>query len=229
MRSRGKILPKDFWYRRMSNSVVLNPVERISEVLYGLIVVLSFTGTVSVFTAKQEIKQLLWAALGCSAAWGIVDAIMFLMDTLTNRGHVRSMINRVKDSPDDKDVREMITKEFDPLVAHLLHNEEIDRIVERLKGLPSTSNHSLLIWPDVINALKIFSLAFIGTLPVALPFAFTSDVSTAMRVSNGIAVALLFVGGYVVAGYAGFRRLPTALAYVAIGALLVFITITLGG
>ena len=213
----------------MSNSVVLNPVDRISEVLYGLIVVLSFTGTVSVFTAKHEIKQLLWAALGCNVAWGIVDAIMFLMDTLINRGHIRSIINRVKTSDDEAGIRTMLGEELDPLLIQLLHNDEIDRIVGRLKELPSTSRHSLLIWPDVVNAAKIFLLVFIGTLPVALPFAFFSDVAVAMRVSNAIAIALLFIGGYFVAGYAGFRRIITALAYVAIGMLLVFITITLGG
>ncbi|MGC3948297.1 MAG: VIT1/CCC1 transporter family protein [Chryseolinea sp.] len=213
----------------MSNSVVMNPVDRISEVLYGLIVVLSFTGTVSVFTGHQEIKKLLWAALGCNAAWGIVDAIMFLMDALINRGHLRSVINRVKASNDQKNIRTMLAEEVDPLVIHLLHNEEINRVIDRLKELPSTSKHSLLIWPDVVNAMKIFCLVFIGTLPVALPFAFFQDVSVAMRVSNGIAIAMLFVGGYFVASYAGFRRIPTALAYVAIGGFLVFITIKLGG
>ncbi|MEJ1236784.1 hypothetical protein WBG78_01565 [Chryseolinea sp. T2] len=229
MRSRGKMLPKDFWYRRMSNSDVLNPVDRISGILYGLIIVLSFTGTVSVFTAKQEIKQLLWAALGCNIAWGIVDATMFLMDTLINRGHIRSIISRVKASSDEDATRNMLAEELDPLVIHVLHNDEVDRIVKRLRELPSLSSNSLLIWPDVVKALKIFLLVFIGTLPVALPFAFFNDVSVAMRVSNAIAIVLLFIGGYFVAGYAGFRRIITAFTYVAIGVLLVFITIALGG
>ena len=55
------------------------------------------------------------------------------------------------------------------------------------------------------------------------------DARLALRISNGIAIAMLFGAGFMLAGYAGVRRIPTGLAMVAIGAVLVALTIALGG
>jgi hypothetical protein len=50
---------------------ILEPVERISEILFGLIMALTITGAVSVTTADHlQIQTMLIAALGCNLAWG---------------------------------------------------------------------------------------------------------------------------------------------------------------
>jgi len=50
---------------------VLEPVERLSEILFGLIMALTVTSAVSVATADQmTIRTVLIAALGCNLAWG---------------------------------------------------------------------------------------------------------------------------------------------------------------
>jgi VIT1/CCC1 family predicted Fe2+/Mn2+ transporter len=64
---------------------------------------------------------------------------------------------------------------------------------------------------------------------VALPFAFIEDLGVALRVSNGVAILLLFAGGFRLARYAGFRPWWTALAYLLIGITLVSLTMALGG
>ena len=67
---------------------VLDPIARVSEVLFGLIMALTFTGTLSAATAgREEIRTLLIGVIGCNIAWGLVDAVMFLMSALTERGH----------------------------------------------------------------------------------------------------------------------------------------------
>jgi hypothetical protein len=66
---------------------VLEPVERLSEILFGLIMALTITGAVSVATADRlAIRTMLFAALGCNLAWGIIDAGMYLMARLGERG-----------------------------------------------------------------------------------------------------------------------------------------------
>lgn len=68
----------NFWKERVREGAVLSPVDRISEILFGLIMVLTFTGAISVSNdGRQEVRDLLWAALGCNVAWGLVDAIMY--------------------------------------------------------------------------------------------------------------------------------------------------------
>ena len=53
----------------------LDPIDRVSEVLFGLIMVLTFTGSLSVAEAgHSEVRTMLVGALGCNLAWGIIDA-----------------------------------------------------------------------------------------------------------------------------------------------------------
>jgi hypothetical protein len=70
---------------------------------------------------------------------------------------------------------------------------------------------------------------FLCTLPVALPFGLLDEMGVAMRASNGVALLLLFIGGYLLAGYAGFRKILTAVLYTLIGVFLVALTMALGG
>src|SRR5574342_872110 len=65
---------------------VLEPHERISEVLFGLIMVLTFTGSLSVLEAgREDVRTMLISALGCNLAWGLIDGIMYLMGCLGGR------------------------------------------------------------------------------------------------------------------------------------------------
>jgi len=216
-----------FWKTRIGQHAVLNPLDRISEVLYGLIIALSFTGAISVAEAKhQHIDGMLSATIGSSVAWGMVDAIMYLVNVLLERGHVLSMIVRMAGS-DVAASRQMLKGET--TLAKVMTDEELDRLVARLKDVPPPAKNQLLTWRDVASALQIFGLVVLCTLPVAMPFIFMDDIKVAVRISNGIAILLLLVGGYLLGGYAGFRRLPTALVYTAIGVSLVAVTIVLGG
>src|SRR3954467_10000147 len=65
---------------------LLDPVDRISEVLFGLIMALSFTCSMNAAEAGHEdVRALLIGALGCNIAWGLIDAVIFLMTNLTER------------------------------------------------------------------------------------------------------------------------------------------------
>ena len=76
---------------------VLEPVERLSEILFGLIMALTITGAVSVVTADRfQIRTMLIAALGCNLAWGIIDAGMYLMARLGERGRSAVLARAVR-------------------------------------------------------------------------------------------------------------------------------------
>lgn len=223
-------MEQNFWKNRIKEGAVQNPIDRIAEILFGLIMVLTFTGTISVATdGKNELRELLWAALGCNVAWGIVDAIMYLMDILIERGHSVVVINKIRKAESDEAAGKILKDEIQPLMASLLNDEEVDQLVKKMKALPTPSGRHLLTVKDFIIALEIFLLVFLCTFPVALPFALLDDVAVAMRVSNGVALLLLFIAGWILAGYAGFRRFLTALIYTIIGVCLVAMTMALGG
>jgi hypothetical protein len=51
---------------------LLNPVDRVSEMIFGLFMALTFVGVVSMATAgREQVRTMLAAALGCNLAWGI--------------------------------------------------------------------------------------------------------------------------------------------------------------
>lgn len=221
---------QNFWKDRVKESAVLNPVDRISEVLFGLIMVLSFTGAISASTdAREDVRELLWAALGCNIAWGLVDAIMYLMNVAIERGHAIMVIKKVHESKNPDEAGQILKDEIQPAIAGLMTAVELNELSSRLKKLPEPSNKHLLTGTDIWAGVQIFLLVFLCTFPVAIPFGIIENLEVAMRASNGVALLLLFIGGFMLAGYAGFRRGLTAMAYTLIGVLLVALTMALGG
>lgn len=221
---------QNFWKKRVKESAVLSPVDRIAEVLFGLIMVLSFTGAISASTdAREDVRELLWAALGCNIAWGLVDAIMYLMNVAIERGHAMTVIKQMHEAETEEAGSEILKGEIQPAIASLLSKDELTSLSNRVKQLPEPSKKHLITSTDLAAGFQIFMLVFLCTFPVAIPFGIFDDLSIAMRASNGVALTLLFSGGYILAGYAGFRKGITALLYMLIGVLLVALTMALGG
>ena len=79
------------------------------------------------------------------------------------------------------------------------------------------------------RALAVFLLVFLSTLPVALPFLFMDEAQRALRVSNAIAIAMLFLCGYAAGRLIRYHAWWTGLGMVVLGGLLVSMTIALGG
>jgi hypothetical protein len=42
----------------------------------------------------------------------------------------------------------------------------------------------------------VFLCVFVSTFPVVIPFTFMQDVRLGLRISNGIAIVMLFLAGY---------------------------------
>jgi hypothetical protein len=64
---------------------VLDPMERISETLFGLIMALTFICSLGVATGASVNVQMI-GALGCNLAWGIVDGGLYLLARINDRG-----------------------------------------------------------------------------------------------------------------------------------------------
>jgi hypothetical protein len=69
---------------------VLDPVDRARDVLFGLIMVLTFTVSLNVAEAgRSDVRAMLIGALGCNFACGI---IAFIFAVFGNRGILRPPI-----------------------------------------------------------------------------------------------------------------------------------------
>jgi VIT1/CCC1 family predicted Fe2+/Mn2+ transporter len=209
---------------------VLSPLERFGETVFGLIMVLTITGSISVAeTGRAEIRTMLIGALGCNLAWGLVDAVMYLLGALFERGRGRAILLGLRRQAADAEAsRALVAGELPPVVASVLRPSDLDFVRTKLAEMPEPPRPRLM-GPDYLGALGVFLLVFLSTFPVALPFLFGSDPGSALRLSNAIGVALLFFCGWAMGRYSGLRPFVTGIAMAAIGAALVAATMALGG
>src|SRR5437660_9388469 len=93
-----------------SSKRVLEPIDRVSEILFGLIMVLTFTGSLSVAEARRDdVRSMLIGALGCNIAWGIIDGVLYLMGCLSDRGKNVAAYRALRESRQPDDARRLIS------------------------------------------------------------------------------------------------------------------------
>jgi len=209
---------------------VLEPFERFSEIVFGLIMVLSFTGAISVAeVGRHDVRTMFIGAIGCNLAWGIIDAVFYLIACLTEHSHNAQLLRRVQHSDHPAQIQKRIAEALPRLVAEALQPDDFARIHAHLKELAPPAATLRLTARNWWGALGTFLLVFLSTFPVVLPFLFIHDAGVALRLSNAIAIVMLFGVGYMLAQYAGIHRVLTGLVMVGVGAVLVALTIALGG
>jgi hypothetical protein len=213
-----------------SSRRVLEPIERISEVLFGLIMVLTFTCSFSVAeSGRAEVRTMLIGALGCNLAWGIIDAILYLMASLADRARSLKTFRAVRAASDSQKAGQRIAAALPPLAAAALGPTELEKIRLHLTQLPEPPSHPRLSKNDWLGALAVFLLVVLSTIPVTLPFVFMQNVWLANRISNAIAIGLLFVTGTSFGRQTGYHPKMMGVAMVVLGGILVGLTILLGG
>ena len=209
---------------------LLDPVDRMSEVMFGLIMVLSFTCSMSVATAgREEVRSVLIGAIGCNLAWGLIDAIMYLLTLLIERKRGLSIANAVRASRDPEHGRRLIAAALPEPLDTLFEGSALESARGKLIALPELDARPRLEKHDWLAASGVFLLVFLTTFPVVVPFLLVSPLHTAMRASNGVAIAMLYGVGHTLARRVGLRPVRTGLVMVALGVVLVGITIALGG
>lgn len=208
---------------------VLDPIDRISEILFGLIMVLTSTGTLSVLTAgRPEVKTMIFGALGCNLAWGIIDGGLYVLGCLDERGRNLSTLRAVRSASNADEARRAIVEALpEPLAG--LSNADVEPLRQELLRLPEPPPRPSLTKDDALGALAVCLLVFLSTFPPVVPFLLFGDVQFALRISNVIAIAMLFLCGYAYGRGVGLRPWPTGLVMVAIGVAMVAVAIALGG
>lgn len=216
--------------KESGGGAILDPVERLSEVLFGLIMALTFTGSISAASdGHEEIKTMLYGAIGCNLAWGIVDAVMYLLTAITVRGRAIRTIHALRKIADPTEARRVIGEALPPVVASVLAPEHYQHLHQQLGGLENIPDRARLNGSDLRGAFGVFLLVFISTFPLVIPFLFMNDPVRALRTSHAIAITLLFFVGHSLGRFSGQGGWRMGLSMVGIGLTLVALTIALGG
>ena len=152
-----------------------------------------------------------------------------MMGSLAEKGRNLFIFHAVRKATDPKEAQRRIADALPSLVASVLEPVELEALHQRLKQLPEPPNHARLRKDDWLGAAGVFLLVFLSTFPVVIPFIFMSNAGPALRVSNVIAIVMLFVTGYAFGRMTGRHPWLVGMSMVVLGLVLVGVTMALGG
>ena len=211
----------------------LEPEDSLGEILFGLVMVLTFTLGASVAAGEDEdwARALIIGAIGCNIAWGVIDAVFYLMAELFTRSRRARLRRALKAAGTETAGLAVIRHELDPQL------ETVSRVDDRevfYRGIydvlkDADPRPTGIRRADLIAALAVFVLVAGTAIPAAVPFFFVHDPWVALRISNFVLVALLFLVGYRWAGLTDANPWLVASGLTAMGLILVGIAIALGG
>jgi VIT1/CCC1 family predicted Fe2+/Mn2+ transporter len=175
----------------------LDPEDSLFEILFGLIMVLTFTLGAGIAAGQGAPKGIIVAAVGCNVAWGVIDAFFYIMGAWFSRSQRARVIGRFRTNPDKAEALAAIAEQLDPELGPV---QESDR-----KALYESVYQSIaharptgvrITRADLNGALAVFVLVTTTAIPAAIPFFFIDDHHTALRVSNFLLIALMFAVGF---------------------------------
>lgn len=212
----------------------LDPGERLGEILFGLVMVLTFTLTsgLSVAEGPEGVRQLLAAAIGCNVAWGIIDGVFHVMGGLFHRGRRQRIARAIRASSDESAAAAVVASELDATLEDVTSPEERRRLYRDIVHVVRRTEPRKvgITRDDLWGALASFWLVVLSTIPAAIPFlVFRDQPRFALRVSNALLVVLIFFVGFRWARFTGGSGWKTGGALAAMAVVLVAVAVALGG
>ena len=212
------------------SETALDPVYRASEVIFGLLMAMSFIGSISVATdGREEVRTLLIAALGCNLAWGLVDAVMHLVATKTQKRRNYAMLKKLHAGKDPVEGRALLADEMSGPLAASIGEDGLEQLRQKLAGQSIPTSRPALTGRDFGDAIIVFFLVVLSTFPLVIPFMLTDDTARALLWSRLVAVVMLFIAGATLARYSSGNPWTNGLVMAALGALLMAAIMALGG
>lgn len=212
----------------------LDPGTRMGEILFGLIMTLTFTlgaGLVIQEEGREGAREMLVAILGCNLAWGLIDGVFYVLGQVFERGRLRRIGATVRQADSDSLALQLVANELDETLAPLTDESErsslYSSILRRLRATAPAPNR--VRRADLLGGLASGWLVFACSIPAVIPFALMDDPQRALRISNAILIGLLFVVGHRTGRFTMARPWVAGSVFALVGVALVLIAMRLGG
>ncbi|HSB83548.1 MAG TPA: VIT1/CCC1 transporter family protein [Nitrosarchaeum sp.] len=216
--------------------VYLSEGDRLVEMMCGLIMVLVMIGYLRLsLMGGEDIEMkntLILVPLGCNAAWGIIDGIMYVLTNLIGRGKIYKLSSSIQCTKDQTDARISIEDDLSSTIVGSLKKEDKEKIYDEiLKRVDHTTiqKPEWVTKEDLLVVLFTFLIVFSISLPLIIPFMIFDDLILAIHISHIIGLVMLFFIGYLWGKYASRNKIRSAIAMMIIGGVIVGITMVLGG
>ncbi len=211
----------------------LDPTQILGEVMFGLIMVLTFTLGAGLIVKEGTVAttRMLLGILGCNVAWGLIDGAMYVVSSMLESSRKARLLRSIQKAASKEDALAMVGRELDPRLGPFTSLEErthlYPAVLDRL--LKVTPERTLVKKEDVYGAIVIFWLVFLSTIPAVVPFLVFRDRFVALRVSNLLLLAMLFLVGYRWARATNSNPWIVGSILLVVGLVLVAIAMALGG
>jgi len=209
----------------------LDPADRLGEVLFGLIMALGFTGAVRLGHEEADNRALFIGIFGCNLAWAIVDGVMYVLTALFERGRKARLFREVLRAPSEGAALQRIGNELDGPLMELTTAQERGQLHRWILAILRRERPATLRLQraDFLGGVAVALVIVLATFPIVVPYLVVSNPNLAVRLSNLIAMALLFLLGAWWGRVVGGRSIRIATGLTLLGLTLVLITIALGG
>lgn len=209
----------------------LDPVDRLGEILFGLIMALGFTGAVRLRLEEPDNHTLFIGILGCNVAWAIVDGAMYVLGELFERGRRARLARDLRGAPTDDVALQCVGEELDgrlaPLLSDAQRHEVYGWVLAKVRSSPGPRVY--LHREDLAAGVAVALVIVLATLPIVVPFLVVRDPVIAARASHTIALVMLFWLGAWWGRMVGANPWRIGTGLTLVGAVLVLICIALGG
>lgn len=220
---------------------LLDPIDELSQVIYSILILLTFTLAFRIFKLQsgagvhleqEQVRELLLAAIGATIAWGMIDAIMYVLTSVFERNEKQRLLLAVQSAHSDEEAVELIADELDftlePITTEGKRRELYGDVVDTLRE--SRPQHLGLKREDVAGGLGTLLVAIVAVIPSLLPFVLIPNSAfLALRVSNVVSFVVLFLSGWRWGRRTHSNPWLTGLTLALAGAAMVLIAIPLGG
>jgi hypothetical protein len=219
---------------------MLDPIDRLTEAIYAVLIVMTFTMAYRAIdasqfneqTVSQAVTSLAIAAFGCAVAWGIIDGAMYILLSMLERGENNRLLKRVKAAPTEGAGVDVIADHLDSTLETVMTEEERRQIYQQAYQRMRDNETKQVGFKreEFFGAIGVMLIAILVTFPVVLPLLlFRTDANMALRASNLMAIFMLFLFGYQWGKYAGGKPVRVGLLLAGLGVAMVLIAIPLGG
>jgi hypothetical protein len=220
---------------------LLDPMDRLVEAIYSVLIVLTFTLAIDVLDTSTAVGeslvsaamfQLFVAAFGCAVAWGLIDGVMYVMTSMFERGEERRLFMAIGDAASEEEGVALLADELDGAYAEMVSAEDREVLYRGLYARLKAAAPRRVGFKkeDFAGALGVALVAVLAALPVVLPLLLAPvDPTMALRLSNVVAFGMLYWMGQRWGRRVGAVPWKMGLSLLLIGVAMMVVAIPLGG
>jgi len=204
---------------------------RLSEVFYGVMMVVIITGLINTGLppTQSTLSLLLIVALGVNVSWGIIDGVTSMYGGLVNRADYLRIANEFRAETNNPDRREQVARSLQGTIVENLSEEDQSKVVAMIgAGKPVPDQKYPATRADWNVTIAIILIDFFLIFPVVLPYFLFDNVRSAVFVSHTIAIILMAGDAMVWAKYLRLNTLKAGIIIAVITFVAIYSTYSIG-